>query len=400
MHDNHAPVIYNRLRRSQSRGLKGVCSMRFCRRNFLHAAGVAGAGLLLPARFARGQETPPATPLEPVREYAKRSTVALVHGENRRKNAYDALVAIDHQIQPLLKRKKYVVIKPNLLTGRIPLACTNADALRGILDYLAPRWKGPVVIAESSAGDTLDGYDMLGYNRLVSEYPSPKVSLVDLNREERHVIMPLIDFDIHVAPARLGARLFDPDAFVICSAVLKSHNFMVVTLSVKNMVMGAPLHSVEGKPRAYAWNDKRRYHVGVRGGHYNMFLTAQKMLPYWGVALIDGFEGMEGDGPARGTPVASKIAIASTDFVAADRVGIEAMRVNPDWVGYIRYCAQNGLGQYDLSKIDVIGASLLDVRKPYRLHSNIDLQLQWMGPMRDLPPNLGRRLDDTTECYA
>ena len=34
----------------------------------------------------------------------------------------------------------------------VQLACTHADALRGILDYLAPRFKGPVTIAESAAG--------------------------------------------------------------------------------------------------------------------------------------------------------------------------------------------------------------------------------------------------------
>ena len=54
--------------------------------------------------------------------------------------------------------------------------------------------------------------------------------------------MPLIDFDMHPAPVRLAARLLDPDAFIICSAMLKTHNTVVATLSVKNMVLGAPLH--------------------------------------------------------------------------------------------------------------------------------------------------------------
>jgi hypothetical protein len=48
-----------------------------------------------------------------------------------------------------------------------------------------------------------------------------------------------------------------------------------------------------------------------------------------------------------------------------------------------------GLGQYDLSKIDVIGATIASVQKKYRLHSDIDRELQWMGPMEDLPPKLG-----------
>jgi len=324
--------------------------------------------------------------------------VALIHGEDRRKNAHDALMAIDEQIRPKLQGKKYVVIKPNNVSTVNPLAATNADAMRGILDYLEPRFKGPVVIAESSAGDTLEGFENFKYNRLVAEYRSQNVSLVDLNREAKCETIPLIDFDLHVVPVRLAARLLDPDAFVICSAILKTHNSVVATLSVKNMTLGAPLHSAPREtPR---WSDKRKYHVGVRQNHYNMFLTAQRMLPHWGATLIDGFEGMEGNGPSSGTPVPSRIAIASTDYIAADRVALETMGIKPDWVGYLVYCGQVGLGQYDLAKIDVIGASIAAVRKPYRLHGDIERELQWMGPMNDLPPKLGYRYGERTKVHG
>ena len=73
------------------------------------------------------------------------------------------------------------------------------------------------------------------------------------------------------------------------------------------------------------------------------------MRPFWGATVIDGYEGMEGEGPLKGTPVASHIAIASTDFVAADRIGVEAMGVNPNWVGYLGYCCDAGLGMYHSS---------------------------------------------------
>jgi uncharacterized protein (DUF362 family) len=200
-------------------------------------------------------------------------------------------------------------------------------------------------------------------------------------------VIPLLSPDLHVQPVRLAARLLDPDAFVICSAILKTHNTVVATLSIKNMTLGAPLRSVPGEtPR---WNDKRKYHGGVRQTHYNMMLTAQKMQPFWGATVIDGFEGMEGNGPTSGTPVASRVAIASTDFVAADRVGLEAMSIDAKWVGYLQYCRQVGLGQYDLSKIDVLGADLAAVRKPYQMHRDIDRELEWMGPLTDIPPKLG-----------
>ncbi|MFZ0961033.1 MAG: DUF362 domain-containing protein [Terriglobia bacterium] len=323
-----------------------------------------------------------------VTEFPGISQVSIVQGDDRRKNVGAALAGIDDQIMPKLRQKKYVVIKPNTVSTVNQLASTHADALRGIVDYLAPRFRGPIVIAESSADDTLEGYESFGYTRLPGEYRGNKISLVDLNREAKYATIPLIDFDLHVTPVRLAARLLDPDAFVVCAAIMKTHNAVVATLSVKNMTLGAPLHNPPGEAE---WSDKRKYHVGVRQNHYNMLLTAQKLQPNWGAVVIDGYEGMEGDGPNSGNPVASRIAIASTDYIAADRVGLEAMGIDPSWVGYLVYSGQVGLGNYDLKKINIRGAALAAVRKKYRIHPDIERELLWMGPMEDLPPKLGFR---------
>jgi uncharacterized protein (DUF362 family) len=356
--------------------------LHFSRRDLFGMA--AGAGALA---GLRAQVAGPRTPLLQFQQPAPRSTVAIVKGDERRKMVCDALAAIDRQIQPALKRKKYVVIKVNNVSTVNQLSSTHADVIFGILDYLFPRVKMPIVIAESSAGDTMQGFENFKYTGIAAATRARKVSLVDLNAEARYQVIPLIDFDLHVQPVRLAARLLDPDAFIICAGILKTHNTVVATLSVKNMVLGAPLHNAPKEtPR---WNDKRKYHTGIRQTHYNMLLTAQKMRPYWGVAVLDGFEGMEGNGPASGTPVASRVAIASTDFIAADRVGVECMGINPGWPGYLNYCGQLGLGNYDLAKIDVIGEKIAAVQKKYQMHKDIERELEWMGEMKDLPPKLG-----------
>jgi uncharacterized protein (DUF362 family) len=231
----------------------------------------------------------------------------------------------------------------------------------------------------------MEVYGSLGYIRLLPEYA--RLSLTDLNREGLYSTLPILDFDLHLAEVRLAARLVDPEAFIIGAAIMKTHNTVVATLSVKNMVLGAPLHSAPDE--SPEWSDKRKFHVGVRQTHYNMMLAAQKLQPCWGATVIDGFEGMEGKGPGSGTAVPSRIAIASTDYIAADRVALEAMGINPAWVGYLTYCAKVGLGQYDLDKIDVVGANLASVKRSYRLHPDIQRELKWMGPMEALPPILG-----------
>jgi uncharacterized protein (DUF362 family) len=372
--------------------------VKFSRRHFCQLTGAAG--ILMGSKASNGLpssllnwsdadasgEASRAAGVEPIFPNPERPNVALIHGESRRKNVFDALVRIDAELKTGLQHKKYVIIKPNNVSTEKQLASTHVDAINGILDYLAPRFRGPVVIAESSAGDTLEGYANLGYTRLEKEWRAQQLRLLDLNREAKYETHTLIDYDLHITPVRLAARLFDPDAYIICCAVMKTHNAAVASLSVKNMTLGAPLHSA---PRDGHWSDKRKYHVGVRQMQYNMLLTAQKMRPHWGATVIDGFEGMEGNGPTSGTPVASRLAIASTDYIAADRVALEAMGINSQWPGYLVYCGQMGLGQYDLAKIDVLGSSIASVQKKYRLHADIDLQLQWMGPMEDLPPKLG-----------
>ncbi|MGE5489474.1 MAG: DUF362 domain-containing protein [bacterium] len=371
----------------------------FSRRHFLST----GAGALATVAAMRGQT--PAIPVAslPVKEYEPRSTVALVSGDDRRKNVYEALLAIDDEIRPKLKTKKRVLIKPNDVAVVNQLACTHVDALRGILDYLAPRFKGPITIGESSAGDTFTGFRNFRYTDLPKEYKSHEIELVDFNQEGKYVNQALLDQDAHVVPVRLAARLFDPDAYIIGCSLLKSHNYAVVTLGLKNMILGAPLHSPRGA--AESFNHKVSYHAGFHLVHYNMLVTAQSMAPYWSLSVIDGFEGMEGNGPAMGTPVDSRLAIASTDFVAADRVGVECMGVNPEWVGYMQYCGILGLGNTKMEKIDIRGAKIASVQKKYRLASDIDRQMQWIGPLEvddgswigprgirsDIPRNIRRR---------
>lgn len=363
--------------------------MSLSRRHFVQ---LAGSGLLLQSQLLQAEKVVrsgvPGVEL-PVPKLAGPAKVALMHGEDRRKNVREALEAIDVEIRAGLRGKKSVVIKPNNVSTTNQLAATHLDTLEGILDYLEPRFHGPVTIAESSAGDTLEGFEHFGYNRIASERRAQKVSLVDLNREAKFGTVEVLDADLHITPVRLAARVLDPETFVISSAMLKTHNTVVATMSVKNLVLGSPLHSVPGE---LFWSDKRKYHVGIRQTHYNMLVTAQRLQPHWGLAVIDGYEGMEGNGPGNGTPVESRVAIASTDLIAADRVGLEVMGINPDWVGYLAYCGQAGLGQYDLAKIQVVGASIASVAKKYQLHPQIQKELEWMGPLKAGSPTMGSLL--------
>ena len=118
-------------------------------------------------------------------------------------------------------------------------------------------------------------------------------------------------------------------------------------------------------------------------------LTAQRLQPFWGATVIDGFEGMEGNGPTEGSPVPSRIAIAPRTTSRPIASGIEAMGIDASWVGYLQFCGQAGLGQNDLAKIDIRGAKLADVTRKYKMHDDIERELKWIGPMKEVPEKLG-----------
>ncbi len=235
----------------------------FTRRNFISSG---------PAALLAATSLPAQTPDIPigsvaVRPYAPRSTVALTNGEDRRKNVNEAILAVDDQIRRKMQSKKRVVIKVNNVSTTNQLAATHADALRGILDYVVPRFKGPITVCESSAGDTWTGFRNFKYQDAIKEYKTGRIELVDLNEEAKYVMQPLLDQDAHLVGVRLGARLLDPDAFIIGSAMLKAHNYAVVTLSIKNMVLGAPLHSPAKAPASERFNHKASYHAGFHLVH-------------------------------------------------------------------------------------------------------------------------------------
>ena len=101
------------------------------RRGFLRLGAVAGGAVAASPRLLRAEAAP-----------GPSSVVSLVRGEDRRKNVAEALALVEDQILPVLRRKKYVVVKPNVVSLIQPLAASHADALNGILDFLGPALQG------------------------------------------------------------------------------------------------------------------------------------------------------------------------------------------------------------------------------------------------------------------
>jgi uncharacterized protein (DUF362 family) len=108
----------------------------------------------------------------------------------------------------------------------------------------------------------------------------------------------------------------------------------------------------------------------------NLALIAPLVKPH--LSVIDGFEAMEGNGPSEGDAVPWRIALASTDALAADVTAATLMGFDPDGVGYLHYCKKMGLGIGDLEQIQIVGNTTIDdCAREFRPHDTVQRQRRW-----------------------
>jgi uncharacterized protein (DUF362 family) len=306
--------------------------------------------------------------------------VSVTTGNHRADLVFRALKPFSGQIAGAIGNRR-IILKPNNVSIDKQLCATHVDTLEGVLEFLKSIGKtSNVIIAESAAGGpTFEGYSNYGYNGLTSAY---QVKLVDLDQEPFDILYVFDEKDFRPHPIRMSHLLLDPDSFIVSVARMKTHDRVVATLSLKNIVFGAPIKDTgagwSSSHKEGAKNDKPIAHgSGFRGINYNLYALSRQLHPH--LSIIDGFEGMEGNGPNDGTPVDHRVCVAGMDWLAADRVAIELMGIDFSKVGYLNFCAQTGSGIADLSKIEIIGEPISNHKKSYKLSDNIDKQLIWMN---------------------
>lgn len=259
------------------------------------------------------------------------SKVALIQGDDRYRNIIRALDLVGDEID--WANKERVLVKPNFVSTREPLSATHVEAVRALLDWLRPRYEGPIIIGEGAASrNTWEGFANYGYLTLPDEYPG--VELCDLNADEQ-VAVRIFDRRLRPLTVRVARTVVESDCRIAIGPP-KTHDTVIVTLSLKNMIMGslisrlalrppellsaatssdAPspftlagrglyanlpdwvksLPPVEWAKTIYLSNsrgsDKQRMHQGIPVINLNLFALAPLLHPH--LSIIDGWEGME-----------------------------------------------------------------------------------------------------------
>ncbi len=304
----------------------------------------------------------------------KDTKVGLAKTGRRRSNVFKALDNIREVLTP--KVDEQVLLKPNFLSSTNQLASSHPDAIRGALDFLlsTPQPPKEVIIAEG-ANEKFPGeaFQIFGYDALQAEYDLP-IRLVDLHQETEWVKTKVFLAERNEDTVRMPKIVLDCPC-TISVAIAKTHDVGVVTLAVKNMIMGT-LHKEDRiKMHGYHSHADRVLPREAQTLNINLLRLSRYLKP--DIAIVDGTVGLQGNGPGGTDSVPIGIAVASADGFAADAVTTKAMGFEPLEIGLFHYANEIGYGTADLNKIDIVGPAVETVATSFSPHETTELQFQW-----------------------
>jgi uncharacterized protein (DUF362 family) len=116
----------------------------------------------------------------------------------------------------------------------------------------------------------------------------------------------------------------------------------------------------------------------------NVYRMAKVYGIHPNLAVIDGYQGMQHNGPVSGVAVSppQQVGVVSLDWLAADRVALALMGSNvytllntQPYPACLNYCWQAGLGEWNLNNIQVIGETIAANVFNYQAHDSLNLQM-------------------------
>lgn len=352
------------------------------RRKFVRTSALAAGGMLMGG--CRHSSTGPSD-VEPPTVTDPTAQVAAVRGTDLRdmtRDVLDAIGGIDTVVHP----GETVFIKPNMVT--LPVAghsdvfaageCTKPEVLIAVAEACMEAGASAVTIGDGSHrpvlewryARTLDGSTDLAQEavRLTQKWNRPvRVASLEVDSPE-WIKVPSTTY---LGSIYVSSLVKNADR-VISVPVAKTHSWAQLTLSLKNFVGIAPLWR-------YGDLDNGVADRGVVFDHSTPQAIAAIYLDmvrgvHPDLAIVDFSFGVEGNGPnlhhgGRTVDMRDRLGswllLASTDLVAADTTAAWIMSHEPEEQVQLTMAHAMALGENRLSKIEVVGERLADLRVPW-----------------------------------
>jgi uncharacterized protein (DUF362 family) len=251
---------------------------------------------------------------------------------------------------------KTVVLKPNVFCPRPAPTTTDPRVVVAVGELCREAGAGRVIVAEGrsistakyrkGANSTRECFEAVGMAEAVD---GAGLETVYLEEDE------FVEIDVPGAQvlrtAHVPRTILDADVFINLP-VMKNHSLTVVTLAIKN------LHGIISD------YDKLYQHC-YREQALARKLTDLLRIRRIDLNVLDGLVGQEADHSTQGRPVEMGLIMASRDAVALDAVAGAVMGLALEEVDTTRIAGEAGLGEADLSRIEVVGESVEAVRRPF-----------------------------------
>jgi uncharacterized protein (DUF362 family) len=244
---------------------------------------------------------------------------------------------------------KKVIIKPNfgawnpiLPKTANEMVVTSKNVLMATITLLQELGASSITIAESAfIGNDMDKiYKDMG---LVKELAQKNVQLVNIAKDTFQKVELFDGISIEISDTVLKAEC------LINMPLMKTHGITTVTLGLKNL------------KGALSDKSKRTFH---REGLTQTIAHLGSIIKPT-INIVDGLIGLEGFGPVQtGTPINVGVIIVSDNLVATDAVAASVMGFNPAEISHLKLAAE--LENIDFNSIEVIGASINSVKKPFK----------------------------------
>jgi uncharacterized protein (DUF362 family) len=247
-------------------------------------------------------------------------------------------------------RGKTVLLKPNFV-GLDPSGAVNTHpaVVAATRESFLKLGAAQVLIGDGPALDR-DTEAIVESVRL-REYAGPlKRTFVDLNIDDVERV-PLKTRASRLKELYLPKTVLRAD-FVVSMPKLKTHHWAGVTLSLKNMFGIVP-------GGCYGWPKNVLHWAGIDNSILDINAAVRPDF-----AIVDGINGMEGNGPVQGTPKRANVLVFGNDPVAVDATCCRIMGLLPERVKYLAG-AGTLLGHLNAEKIEQLGESIASVRTPF-----------------------------------
>ena len=249
--------------------------------------------------------------------------------------------AVDHAFDlfPLSVKGKSVLIKPNVLRAAKPeeAITTHPAVLNAVVEKIESMGAASIVVGDNPG--------LVGYG--ANEESFRKSGLLEAARGHYQNIgndSRKVDFNPEFMPSVGVSRIVLDADIVISLPKFKTHGLSVVTGAIKNSYGFLP-----GAQKA-----KLHKAAGCAERFHEMLVDVFRLrVP--DLFLVDAVVGMEGNGPAGLDLRNIGLILASDNGVALDAVIAFMMGLEPGRLRFLQKAKEMGLGDYDLSTVDVVG---------------------------------------------